>query len=124
MKGVYYGGFHEDPSLIIAIVLDTGCWEKSKHICGKDRKFEVIEAHESIGIAGLNMIYGAHDLGINSCFLTPSQKDISEILKLKKQDSCQLLIGFGYEKKGAFHKERERRPLSELVSYEYFGGKK
>ncbi len=124
MRGVYYGGFHEDPPLIIAIVLDSGCWKENKYICGKDKKSELIDVYESIGIAALNMIYEAHDLDIDSCLLTPSQKDVSEILKIKKPDICPLMAGFGYEKKGAFQKERERKPLSELVSYEYMGGKK
>ena len=124
MRGVYYGGFHEDPPTIVALVLDSGCWKESKHICGKDRKSELIDTYESIAMAALNMVYEAQALGIDSCLLTPSQKVVSEILKIKKPDVCPLMVGFGYEKNGAFQKKRERHTINRLVSYEYMGGKK
>ena len=124
MRGVYYGGFHEDPPTIVALVLDSGCWKESKHICGKNKNSVLIDTYESIAMAALNMVYEAQALGIDSCLLTPSQKVVSEILKIKKPDVCPLMVGFGYEKNGAFQKKRERHTINRLVSYEYMGGKK
>lgn len=64
----------------------------------------------------------ATDLGINSCILTPKQDLASNILKVKKDKGIvRLLVGFGYEKKNAFQKERAREKLLNLVSYEQYG---
>src|SRR3989344_2581411 len=40
-----YGGFHTDPSLIIAVVLDFECWESSEHRCVVNNKAGTIEAY-------------------------------------------------------------------------------
>ncbi len=45
----------------------------------------------------------------------------SDILKLGEKNSAPLIVGFGYEKKGAFQKKRERKKLNEIVFSEYFG---
>src|SRR3989344_5213048 len=50
-------------------------------------------------------------------------KTASKILKLREGDAIPILIGLGYEKKGAFQKPRTRKDLKKLVSGEYFGGK-
>jgi len=118
-----YGDFHTDPSLIIALVL-------VKKLC-PDKNFSCFKGHDSfvhdsfmcVGMAALNMILEARDLDIDSCLLTPSQKEVKSLLKVKKEDAVPLLVGLGRQRKGAFQKKRERKELKDIVSYEVFGRK-
>lgn len=121
MKTTFYGGFHSDPPLLIAVVLDSAHWEASEHRCIKNAKLGTIEAYLSTAMPALSMVFQAEDLGIDSCILTPEQESSSKILRLRKRDQVPIMIGFGYEKKGAFQKKRERNPLHDSVSYEVFG---
>lgn len=121
MKTAFYGGFHDDPPLLIAVILDSGCWETSDHRCVRNEKLGTIEAYLSTAMPALSMALQAQDLGIGSCILTPEQEASSKILQLRKGDSILVMMGFGYEKKGAFQKKRERKSLHYLVSYELFG---
>ena len=75
-------------------------------------------------MVGLNMTLEAKDIGVDSCMITPEQKRVKNILKIKKSDTVPLIIAFGYQKKGAFQKKREREILSKMTSFEFFGGKK
>ena len=123
METSSYGGFHNEPPLLIAVILDFEHCESSEHRCVKDGKLGIIEAHLCIAMPALSMVFQAEDLGINSCLLTPEQNSSSKILQLMKGDQVPIMIGFGYEKKEAFQKKRDRKELKELVSYEFFGGK-
>ncbi len=111
-----FGAFHSDPPLIIALVLRS---EKcgGEHVCIRDNKTGITEAHLSLGMCGLSMALQAHDMGIDSCFLSPGRKEVLKILRVHRGDTIPLMIGFGYERKGAFQRKRERRKLEELVSY-------
>ncbi|OGF19906.1 hypothetical protein A3D54_00640 [Candidatus Falkowbacteria bacterium RIFCSPHIGHO2_02_FULL_45_15] len=123
MKTASYGAFHSDPPLLIASVLDFECWECSEHRCVKNTKLGTVEAYLCIAMPTLSICFEALELGINSCILTPEIKSASKILKLREGDAIPILIGLGYEKKGAFQKPRTRKDLKKLVSGEYFGGK-
>ncbi len=123
MKTASYGAFHSDPSLIIALVLDTKCWESADHRCVKDAKLGIYEAYICIGQPALNMVFEAEELGIATALLTPKQTDAAAILKIRAGDVVPLLVAFGYEKKGSFQKPHKRKKLSEITSAEYFGGK-
>tara|TARA_Y100000294_G_scaffold176795_1_gene200240 strand:- start:1461 stop:1844 length:384 start_codon:yes stop_codon:yes gene_type:complete len=119
-----YGAFHTDPPLVIALILDFECWESGDHRCLKNSKLGTIEAYLCIAMPALSIVFEAEDLGISSCIISPEQNQACKISKLKKGDTVPLIIGLGYEKKGAFQKKRDRKDLKELVYYEYFGGKK
>lgn len=69
------------------------------------------------------MTLEAADLKIDSCILTPEQDVAKKLLKIKPMDALPLLVGFGYQKRGAFQKKREREELNEMVNYEMFGKK-
>ena len=118
-----YGGFHTDPALIIALVLDFECWETSDHRCVRNSKVGTIESYLSIAMPALSMVFEAQEIGISTCLLTPEMNAASDILKLGRKNSAPLIVGFGYEKKGAFQKKRERKNLNEMVFSEYFGKK-
>jgi nitroreductase len=123
MNTAYYGDFHNNPALIIAVVLRMDCWTNSEHRCTKDGKPDIREAYLSVAMPSLIMCFQALELGIGSCLLTPTQTKICKLLKTPKEDFVPLIIGFGYEKKGAFQKPKERKHLEEIVFGEYFGGK-
>lgn len=121
MKTAIYGGFHDDPKVLIAVALDSAHAEASEHRCIKNAKLGTIEAYLCIAMPALSMVFQAQDLGIGSCILTPEQHLSSKILRLRKGDQVPIMIGLGHEKKVAFQKKRERKPLRDLVSYEVFG---
>jgi len=118
-----YGVFHTNPPAVIAVLLDKDQWSNSEHRCIQNDCLGVYEAHLCAAMPALNICYQALDLGIDSCMLTPRPDEIHELLNLRNGDSVPLIIGLGYEKKGAFQKKRERRNLGEMLSYEYYGGK-
>lgn len=123
MKIANYGDFHTDPALIIVLVLKSEYFG-GEHRCVKNEKLGIYESYLCTAMSAVSMVFEAQDTGIDSCLLTPEQNAVSKILKLKKGDIAPVMIGFGYEKKGAFQKKRERKELKELVSYEHYGRKK
>ena len=123
MRTTSYGAFHTDPPLLIAVVLKTECYTKGTHRCIKDEKMGMFESYLCAAMPALNMCYQAFDLGISSSLLTPEPSEARKILNIKVGNDIPLLVAFGYEKKTAFQKKRERKPLSELVFYEVFGNK-
>ncbi len=123
MKTTFYGAFHTDPAVIIAVVLKQECWAESNHICIKDSKLGYLEAFICIGQPALIIAFEAEELGVGSSLLSPNPPEAAKILKLRKGDAVHILVGLGYERKGAFQKKRARKELKELVSAEYFGGK-
>ncbi len=123
MRLASYGVFHTDPQLLIAIVLMKECWEGT-HKCIKNNKIGIHEAHMCIAMATISIVFEAQDLGIGSAILSPSERKAFRILKLKDSDSIPIMIGLGYEKKGAYKKKRIRSALNDITSYEYYGNKK
>ena len=123
IKTANYGNFHSDPVFIIAIVLEAVKCQGEGLSCFRGKDSGVNDGYMSCGMAALQMTLEAANLNINSCLLTPEQNKVKEILKVKSEDKVILLVGLGYEKKGAFQKKRERNNLKDIVSYGYFGGK-
>ena len=87
-------------------------------ICIPKEKIGVYEAFMCLAMPASIMLFEALELGVDSYLITPDYKKASEVLKLKKDYMCPLLVGFGYEQKGASQKKKERRELKELVFYE------
>ena len=117
METASYGGFHSDPTLIIAVVLDKGCWENADY----KGKFDISGAYLSIAMPILSMVFEAEELGISSAILTPNKKYASKILKTPSEESIPVMIGLGYERKGAYQKKKERNPLRTIIFKESYG---
>lgn len=124
MMSANYGDFHLDPPLIIAIVLVQEKCQGDGFACFRGTDTGVYDSYMSIGMAALNMALEARDLGVDSCILTPTQEKARVVLSVSENDAVPLILGVGYQKKGAFEKRRERILLKEIVSYEKMGGKK
>ena len=122
MSTVNYGDFHTDPPLMIAVVLREELCSGEGHACFRGKDSSVHDTYMSCGIAAAIMSLMAENLGINSCILTPDQERSKKFLKIKEGDAVPLIVGFGYQSENAFQKKRERRPIKESVSYEYFEG--
>ncbi len=118
-----YGDFHSDPAFMIAIVLRKERCLGKGFSCFTGKDSLIHDSYMSCGMAALQMILEAADLKIDSCILTPNQDKAKKLLKIKPNDALPLILGFGYKKRGAFQKKRERAKLKEIVSYEYFGGR-
>lgn len=116
-----YGFFHEYPTLIIALVLLEEKCVGPGYACFRGTDSAVHDTFMSIGCSALNMTYEAQELGIQSAIITPDQKMIKKILNIKNNDVVPLLVGFGYEPKGAYKRKRVRNYIADLVSYETYG---
>lgn len=123
MQTANYGAFHSLPTCMIAVILiEKECPGKG-FACFRGQDSGTKDTFMSAGIAGLNIVYLAQERGIHSCILTVSQMEVKKILNVSKNDAVPLVIGLGYERKGAYQAPRERKPLSELVSGETMGKK-
>ncbi len=117
-----YGNFHTDPPLLIAVAgiekedIQTATAFRGAGRCAYD-------LYLSASMACLNMVYEAKERGLDTCILSPMEEKAKRILKLPKQYSLPLLVGIGYQKKGAFQKQKKREELAAICSYEYFGGR-
>lgn len=123
MMTANYGDFHNDPPLIIALALLKEECVGDGFSCYRGKRTDIQDALLCIGSLAVHLALEARDLGIDSCIVTPFQKEVRQILRIKEEDAVPLLVGFGYEHKKAFQKKRIRRSLSENTSYDYFGGK-
>ncbi|MFA6048480.1 MAG: nitroreductase family protein [Candidatus Micrarchaeia archaeon] len=124
MRTANYGDFHGTPALLIALVLRQKLCAGPDKVCFRNVKTYTHDTYMSIAAAGLQIALEATDLGVGSCFLTPEAAKAKKLLKTLAEDDVPLMVGLGFEKKGAFQKKRERRALGESVSYEFFGGRK
>ncbi len=123
MMTTNYGDFHTDPPVIVALVLLRKRCLGRDFLCFKGNG-SVHDSFMCIGMSALNMALEACYLAINSCLITPSPNEIKSILKVNQEDEVPLMVGFGYQKKGAFQKERERDKLKSIISYEVFRSRK
>ncbi len=120
MSCANYGEFHSNPQIIIAIILRSKLCRGKDHSCYRGKDSGVHDSYMSCGIAVYAMALEATDIGVDSCILTPKQKEVKKILHVNKEDAVPLLLGLGYESKNAFQKRRERKSLKEIVCYEEF----
>lgn len=117
-----HGGFFAPPKILIAIVLRKGLCRDGA--CFRSMSSDAPDSYMGVGMAGIQMILQATDLGISSCILSPEPRTTTALLKVKGKDSVPLMLGFGYEKKGAYAKKRDRRALEDSLNYECIGGRK
>jgi nitroreductase len=123
MEKASYGAFHTIPSLVIVpVVIEEFC--EGDSLCVKNKKLGIFEGQICLTTAVTSMVFQAESLGIGTALITPDQKHLGELMKLKKGDLVPVFIALGYEKKDAFQKKRIRKELKEIVSYEYRGGAK
>ena len=123
MMTANYGDFHNDPDVIVSLVLLSSKCAGKGYTCFRGKDSGVHDTFMCMGMAGLNMALQARDLDIDSCIITPEQESVKKILKVNKLDSVPLLLGLGYQDKKSFQKKRERLKLSEITSKEFFGRK-
>jgi nitroreductase len=120
LRTANYGFFHTEPNAIIAVVLITEKCKGPNHSCFRGKDSGVHDSHMSIGMSVYGMSLQAKDLGIDSCIITPEQKEVKKILKVKKEDAVPLFLGLGYENKNTFKRDRTRLELKEITSKETF----
>ncbi|PIN74139.1 hypothetical protein COV20_00815 [Candidatus Woesearchaeota archaeon CG10_big_fil_rev_8_21_14_0_10_45_16] len=122
MMTANYGDFHTDPPVLLALVLLKDRCPGKGLSCFRGKDSGVYDSYISVGMAALNMTLQAAELSVDSCIITPSQKEARKILKVRTSDAVPLLVGLGFQSPKTLQKARIRRPLSEIVSQEMFGG--
>jgi nitroreductase len=120
MKLCHYGAFYSNPCVLIAVVLEK-IYEQEKGLLRGGVK-ELAHSHKymNIGFAASYIVLEATSLGIDNCILSPVVADANKILGVPKGRETLLLIGLGYEIKGAYKKQRNRKLPKEIISYEKF----
>lgn len=120
----YYGYFHTLPTTMVAIVGEPLYLGEDALLRGKAKDFIPSHKYLNLSLPVMNMCLQATTMKINTCIVSPIIAEANEILKVPKGKVTILLIGFGYEKKGAYQKPRERKKLEDVVHYEEYSGKK
>ena len=117
---IHFPFINPAPQILLVFILDKRCVEN-----GPFKKEAIpVKMEDSkmcIGMSALQATLQAEALGISSCILTSSHDEIKKFLRLKKEHQVLLFVGLGYGKKEGYQKKRERKPLKEMVSYEYYG---
>jgi len=116
MRSVYYGPFHNDPPVLVALVTLAGA-DRNRFRGIRKGNVGFVESLLSLSMPALNMCYAAMDLGIDSALLTPEHDPVAKLLGLEGGEFVPLLVGLGYAKKGGFSKDKSRKTLDETVSY-------
>ncbi|MFA4983302.1 MAG: nitroreductase family protein [Candidatus Micrarchaeia archaeon] len=124
MKTSFYGYLHNDPALIISIAIRDQYWQDDYMSGAQPGILGILECYMSAGMAGANMVFEAQSLGIDSCIITPDPSKSPFILGLSARDFNPIFLCFGYGQKGAKRRVRERKGISEIVSYEQIGNQK
>jgi len=124
MKTSFYGYLHNDPPLIIAIVIGDQYWQDDYMSGAQSGILGLLECYMAAGMAASNMTYGARLLGIDSCVITPDPSKSPFILGLPPRNFNPLFLCFGYARKSAKKRLRERKAIPEIVSFEQLGNRK
>lgn len=121
IKNAYYGMFHGEPTLMVAIVLPREYYGGELFRGMKSGRLGTFEAMLSVSMPALQMALQAEELGISSCIVSVDEKGIAKALGLRDGDCVPVAVGFGFAAKGAdvgvTHKRRE---LSNFVHNERF----
>lgn len=118
MSTMSFGEFHNLPPLLIAVVLRKSLCEQSGHRCSIDKNIGIIDGVLCVAMASITLVYEAQDLGVDSSFMTPNHEKANKILGVTDGNTISLVVGLGYEKKGAYKPKRIRKSLNEVVSYQ------
>lgn len=119
-----YGLFYTEPVAMIAVVLDHVKDKSPGLMRGEAGKLYESHMYMNIGFCSANMVNEAQSLGIDTAILSPFVDKANALLKVPKGKETLLLLGLGYRKSGSYNHRKERKPFSEIVMYEKFGGEK
>jgi nitroreductase len=119
----FYGSFYELPPTAIAIIMEP--IERKYMNLLKGDAAVLTEYHMSLNLSFpvAHMVLEAQSLGIDSFIISPLKKTANKVLHVKPGRDALLVVGLGFEKKGAYRKKRERKPLKDLVFRENYGKK-
>lgn len=114
MQKAHHGAFITQANVVIAVTVD------------KNAKVDVwLSEHEQHIYSGVcaieNMWLAAWDLGLGGCWVTLDEKTSREVLSIPEDQVLLGSLALGYPRETPkSHQESDRRPLSEMVSYESF----
>lgn len=84
------------------------------------------EQHIYSGVCAMENIWLAlWDMGLGACWVTVDETTTRSLLAIPENQKLLGSLAFGYPAHPAKpHGEQDRKPLTDMVSYETFGGKK
>ncbi len=106
-----YGRFMSQSPVVIVVLGDPD----------KHPKYYLADPHNAVQ----NMLLAAYELGLGTCWMgvrdTPIEHKFRDLLQIPDKFRVVCAISVGYTDLKA---TRTREPLENLVSYEFYGGKK
>ena len=113
----YTGHLFTEPPVLVAIVMVIPKEEILRQLaCAKGGIPNIGEIQKCIGCSAMSMVYAAESLGINSALMSPDPKITKQRLNIPDPFRCEIIVGFGYEKKNA-QKRKRRKPRNRFVNY-------
>lgn len=117
VKKAGHGSFLTTAKVVIVVTVS--------HEAKVDEWLSEHEQHIYSGVCAMeNMWLAAWDAGVGSCWVTLDEKTTRALLAIPKEQKLLGSLAIGYpDSEPKPHKEQDRKPLSEMVSYEKFGQK-
>lgn len=113
-KLVAFNKFVEQAAVIIVITIEKSPLVPRVGGIIKDKEYSLID----IGIAAEHFCLQAAEEGLGSCMLGWfNEKSIKKILDIPKSRRIGLLISLGYEPEGYKQREKIRKDISKVISY-------
>ncbi len=121
LNACYYGDFHNNPNVLIVIVMEPIYVTRKMLLQGSLKKFADTHKFMNISLPAYAMTLEAQSLGIQSFIASLLSKDVNKLLKVPQGKEAVLVVGLGYEQKNAFKKEHTRKGMKDIVFKEKYG---
>lgn len=110
------------PAAMIAVVYDLSREELTSFYSGSGMAAD--EHVKCMGMAALNLVYGAESLGLKSALMSPMPGVVEKMIGVPENQKCEIVVGIGYESPTAPKPKPSRLPLDDMVSYEKYTRKR
>lgn len=109
-----FNRFTSKAPVIVVMVTEKGNWLSRLGARLKDRDFSLIDN----GIAAIHFCLRAAELGLGTCMIGWfNQKKIKKLLAIPDQKFLSLLITLGYPEQGYRTREKIRKPVEKIMSW-------
>jgi nitroreductase len=109
-----FNRFASKAPVIVVMVTEKGTWLSRLGASLKERDFSLIDN----GIAAIQFCLRASELGLGTCMIGWfNQKKIKKLLGIPDQKFLSLLITLGYPEHGYRTREKTRKPVGRIVSW-------
>lgn len=117
-----YNRVYGPPAAMIAVVSDLSIQELGSFYSGSH--VPTGEHLKCMGMAALNLVYGAESLGLETALMTPLPEVVERAIGVPATQTCEVIVGIGYASANEPKFKADRLPLNDMVSYEKYQRKR